>query len=87
MCGHTIQQPVHIELTYILCCSEGSVVVHYELAVNKAEATKTLNTIVDTVKEATKSGSFGNFVIDPKSVKIESESYNIKYACLGCLPR
>ena len=45
---------------------------------NKAEATKTLETIIDTVKEATKSGSFGNFTIDPESVKVESESYNIK---------
>ncbi|KAK2160869.1 hypothetical protein NP493_1610g01023 [Ridgeia piscesae] len=67
--------------------SEGSVVVNYELAVNKAAATKTLETIVDTVKEATKNGSFGNFAIDPESVKVESESYNIKYACLGSLPR
>ena len=63
----------------MLCCSEGSIDVNYELAVNKAEATKTLETIIDTVKEATKSGSFGNFTIDPESVKVESESYNIKY--------
>ena len=74
-----LQQPLHIEITSMLCCSEGSIDVHYELAVNKAKATKTLETIVDTVKEATKSGSFGNFTIDPESVKVESESYNIKY--------
>ena len=46
---------------------------------NKAEATKTLETIIDTVKEATKSGSFGNFIIDPASVKVESESYYITF--------
>ena len=46
---------------------------------NKAKATQTLETILDTVKEATHGGSFGNFTIDPKSVKVESESYNIKY--------
>ncbi|KAK2157062.1 hypothetical protein NP493_1917g00021 [Ridgeia piscesae] len=51
--------------------SKGSIDVNYELAVNKAEATKTLETIIDTVKEATKSGSFGNFIIDPASVKVE----------------
>ena len=66
-------------MTYILCCSEGSIDVNYELAVNKAKATKTLETIIDTVKEATQNGYFGNFTIDPESVKVESESYDIKY--------
>ena len=31
---------------------------------NKAAATETLNTIVDTVKKATEDGSIGNFTID-----------------------
>ena len=74
-----LQQPLHIEITSILCCSEGSIDVNYELAVNKAKATKTLDTIIATVKEATQNGSFGNFTVDSESVKVKSESYNIKY--------
>ena len=46
---------------------------------NKAKATKTLETILDTVKEAAQDGSFGNFTADPISVTGESESYNIEY--------
>ncbi|KAI0218521.1 hypothetical protein LSAT2_029794 [Lamellibrachia satsuma] len=49
--------------------SDGSIVVNYELAVKKAAATETLNTIVDTVKKATEDGSFGNFTIDPTSIQ------------------
>ena len=41
----------------------------------KAEAKKTLGIIVDTIKEATQNGSFGNFTADPNSITGESESY------------
>ena len=57
--------PSHISTVAYLCsCSECSILVNYELAVKKAAATETLNTIVDTVKKATEDGSFGNFTID-----------------------
>ena len=67
----------HFEITTILCCSKGSVVVKYELAVKKTAASSTLNTIVDTVNEASENGTFGNFTIDPASIKAESELCNI----------
>ncbi|KAK2138341.1 hypothetical protein NP493_7980g00000, partial [Ridgeia piscesae] len=46
----------------------GSVIVHYELAVKKETAGKTLNTIVETVKKVAKEDSFGNFTVDADSV-------------------
>ena len=54
-------------------CSPGSVVVHYELAVKKTEAAETMNTIVQTIERATSEGNFGNFAIDPQSIKATSE--------------
>ncbi|KAI0217746.1 hypothetical protein LSAT2_030511, partial [Lamellibrachia satsuma] len=48
--------------------SEGSIVVSYELTIQKAVATDTLATILDTVKNATKDGRFGNYTVDPDSV-------------------
>ncbi|KAI0221529.1 hypothetical protein LSAT2_027169 [Lamellibrachia satsuma] len=48
----------------------GSIVVNYEVAVKKATAAETLNTIVDTVKKTASGGSFGNFTVDPTSIKI-----------------
>ena len=49
--------------------------VNYELAVKKTAAAETLNTIVQAVKKAASSGSFGNFTIDPKSIKATSELF------------
>jgi len=56
-----------------LLSSEGSVVINYELAVKKDEATQTMNTIVSTVKKATVKGSFGDFTIDPDSIEAKRE--------------
>ena len=53
--------------------SKGSIVVHYKLAVKKTAAAATLNTIVESVKQAASDGSFGNFTVDPKSVVAKSE--------------
>ena len=67
----------HFEITTVLFCSKGSVDVKYELAVKKAAASNTVETIVDTVKEASKNGIFGMFAIDLTSIKGESELCNI----------
>jgi len=48
-------------------------VVHYELAVKKTAATETMNTIVQTVNKAAREGTFGNFTVDPQSIKATSE--------------
>ncbi|KAK2159628.1 hypothetical protein NP493_1693g00033 [Ridgeia piscesae] len=48
--------------------SHGSVVVKYELAVKKETVGQTLDTIVRTVKEVVKEGSFGSFTADPNFV-------------------
>ena len=59
----------------MFCSSKGSVIVNYELAVNKAKTTDILNTILDTIKSATHNGSFGNFDIDPTFTKASGELY------------
>ncbi|KAK2153448.1 hypothetical protein NP493_2307g00001 [Ridgeia piscesae] len=59
------------EVGHFLCtctANNGSVVVHYELAVKKETAEKTLNTIVETVKKVAKEDSFGKFTVDADSV-------------------
>ena len=50
----------------------------------KAAASNTVKTIVDTVKEASENGTFGNFTIDLTSIKAESELCNISDD-LSCL--
>ena len=61
----------------VYVCSQGSVRVNCELAVNKAAAIQTLETIIEIVKEVTQNGLFGNFTVDPTSVTGENEFCNI----------
>ena len=65
-------------------CSKGSVVVNYELAVKKTAAAETLNTIVETVKKAVSDDSFGNFTVDPTSIKATSECTFFLFTNAGC---
>ena len=67
----------------MFCSSKGSVIVNYELAVNKAKTTDTLNTILDTIKSATHNGSFGNFDIDPSFTKASGELYFVFFIHLS----
>ena len=56
-----------------MLCSNGSVVVKYELAVKKEKAAETMITIVSAIKEVAKNGSFGNFTADADSITATSE--------------